>query len=42
MKVPETENETAVCDRSFEAEVLAAQQPVLVDLWDPWCGTRAG
>ena len=76
MKVPETENETAGCDRSLDAEVLAAQQPVrffqncssrreeapysmqfvkfeprylgcygvlkeapvLVDLWNTWCG----
>ncbi|MCK6412604.1 MAG: thioredoxin TrxA [Azonexus sp.] len=27
-----------VTDDSFEAEVLQAQQPVLVDYWAEWCG----
>ena len=29
---------TYVTDDSFEAEVLKATQPVLVDYWAEWCG----
>jgi thioredoxin 1 len=28
----------AVSDSSFEADVLKAGLPVLVDFWAPWCG----
>ena len=28
---------TAVTDISFDAEVLAASEPVLVDFWAEWC-----
>ncbi|MCJ7422301.1 thioredoxin TrxA [Sphingomicrobium astaxanthinifaciens] len=28
----------AVTDQSFEADVLNADQPVLVDFWAEWCG----
>jgi thioredoxin 1 len=27
-----------ITDETFEAEVLRADQPVIVDFWAPWCG----
>lgn len=29
---------TEIDDKSFDAEVLASDVPVLVDFWAPWCG----
>ena len=30
--------ETILNDANFEAEVLKADVPVMVDFWAPWCG----
>jgi len=31
-------SEMEFTDANFDAEVLKASQPVLVDFWAPWCG----
>ncbi|THB81603.1 MAG: thioredoxin [Desulfobacteraceae bacterium] len=33
-----SDNIAEISDDSFEAEVLNADQPVMVDFWAPWCG----
>lgn len=31
-------NVAELSESNFEAEVLQASQPVLIDFWAPWCG----
>ena len=38
MPAPERDNVVEVTDESFADEVLAADRPVIVDFWAPWCG----
>lgn len=33
-----SENTTLLNEQNFEAEVLKASLPVMVDFWAPWCG----
>jgi thioredoxin 1 len=38
LKNQEGKSDLAVTDASFASDVLAVEQPVLVDLWAAWCG----
>jgi thioredoxin 1 len=33
-----SKNVIAVTDATFDAEVLKATTPVIIDFWAPWCG----
>jgi thioredoxin 1 len=33
-----SKNTVAVTDASFDEQVIQSEQPVLVDVWAPWCG----
>ena len=38
LKNQKGKDDLAVSDASFASDVLAVEQPVLVDLWAAWCG----
>jgi thioredoxin 1 len=38
LPAPERDNVVEVTDESFADDVLAADRPVIVDFWAPWCG----
>ncbi len=38
MPAPERVRVVEVTDSGFAADVLAADRPVVVDFWAPWCG----
>jgi thioredoxin 1 len=40
LEIPKIKNELTFTDQSFDGEVLAVRQPVLVDLRAEWCGPR--
>ena len=35
---PQTDSVQTFTDANFDADVIKAAQPVLVDFWAPWCG----